>query len=132
VLLNLSTAPRRRAVSLTPLIDVVFILLLFFMLSSSFIQHRQINLPMATASQSDPQLITRVQLLDNLGRILVDGVSIDSENMQELTHLIQRSEGAAFALSAEPQVSTQALIRLLDQLHNAGADKVSLSGVLMP
>jgi biopolymer transport protein ExbD len=35
--------PRRAVVSLTPLIDVVFILLVFFMLASSFVKWRAIH-----------------------------------------------------------------------------------------
>ncbi len=132
MLLNLATTTRRRAVSLTPLIDVVFILLLFFMLSSSFIQHRQINLPMASATESEAQEIIRIQLLDNQGLIQVAGKTLNSEQEAELAQLLIQAEGSAFALSAKPNVSTQALIRLLDQLHRAGADKVSLSGVLLP
>ena len=36
--------PRRRLISLTPLIDVVFILLVFFMLASSFMEWRLVDL----------------------------------------------------------------------------------------
>lgn len=46
----LASKPRRR-ISLTPLIDVVFILLMFFMLTSSFVQWREIDLPQASVSQ---------------------------------------------------------------------------------
>ena len=43
--MKFATAPsRRRLISLTPLIDVVFILLIFFMLASSFLDWRAIGL----------------------------------------------------------------------------------------
>ena len=45
-----ATAPRRRRASLTPLIDVIFLLLLFFMLSSTFSKFGEIELTGATAS----------------------------------------------------------------------------------
>ena len=37
---------------------------------------------------------------------------------------------AVFAVEAAPEVKTQTLVSLLDQLHRAGAKKVSMTGVL--
>ncbi len=60
-------APRRRAaISLTPLIDVVFILLVFFMLASSFLDWRAISLdtveppPTARKASDKPALLVGV------------------------------------------------------------------------
>lgn len=48
--MNISTIkPKKSLISLTPLIDVVFILLIFFMLASSFIEWRSIQLNVANA-----------------------------------------------------------------------------------
>ncbi|MFW1677152.1 ExbD/TolR family protein [Pontibacter sp. JAM-7] len=132
MLLELQTISRRRAISLTPLIDVVFILLLFFMLSSSFVQTRQINLPVASAATGEPEQITQIELQDNQGIIRIDGQRYPSQQTAQLQALINQAPASAFVLSAKADVSTQALIELLDRLHQAGAEKVSLSGVLMP
>ncbi|WVM94262.1 MotA/TolQ/ExbB proton channel family protein [Halopseudomonas pachastrellae] len=48
---------KRRGISLTPLIDVVFILLLFFMLSSNFMHWRQISLSSANQTENTPDEI---------------------------------------------------------------------------
>lgn len=44
----------RRALSLTSLIDVIFLLLLFFMLSSTFSRHAEVDLAMAGAGAGTP------------------------------------------------------------------------------
>ncbi|MDX1606672.1 MAG: biopolymer transporter ExbD, partial [Candidatus Competibacterales bacterium] len=62
------TRSRRRIISLTPLIDVVFILLFFFMLASSFIQWRSIDLGLAGAEAGARPLAGTV-----LVRIRADG-----------------------------------------------------------
>ena len=48
--LDRPAAPARKLIGLTPLIDVVFILLLFFMLTSSFFQWQSLDLTMSTPS----------------------------------------------------------------------------------
>lgn len=63
--MHIETLPRRRhSISLTPLIDVVFILLLFFMLATSFTDWRQISLATGTTATADdtakPSVVVRV------------------------------------------------------------------------
>lgn len=50
--LNLSQPKCKQVISLTPLIDVVFILLLFFMLTSSFVPWRTVNTLLSVASDA--------------------------------------------------------------------------------
>lgn len=47
--------PRRKALSMTPLIDVIFLLLLFFMLTSTFSRFGEVELSGATRSASSAQ-----------------------------------------------------------------------------
>jgi len=54
-------APRRRPVGLTPLIDVIFLLLLFFMLTTTFTRTGEITLTAAGAGSAGlPPLFLRV------------------------------------------------------------------------
>ncbi|TCK02676.1 ExbD/TolR family protein [Marinobacterium mangrovicola] len=131
MLLDVGTNRKPAKISLTPLIDVVFILLLFFMLTSSFMQWRQMDLPIPTASDKpaeESEVITvrllsnggDVRIEDNTFNILANGVP--AELMGDAEPLI--------AIEAEEGVSTQALVQLVDKLRLAGAEKVSLAGVL--
>jgi len=74
----------RRMISLTPLIDVVFILLVFFMLASSFTDWRAITLdtpPAATRSgSSEGALLVRV----GQDRLDLAGAPIDIEGLDTL------------------------------------------------
>ncbi len=131
MLLDVGATRKPAKISLTPLIDVVFILLLFFMLTSNFMQWRQMDLPIPTASEQPaekPEVVT-VRLLSNAG-----DVQIDDNRFNILTAGIPESllgnGGRLFAVEAEDGVSTQALVELVDQLRMAGAEKVSLAGVL--
>lgn len=130
MLLNLNQSKRKQAISLTPLIDVVFILLLFFMLSSSFTQWRAIRLPASTASTEAATELIRVVLHSHGDQFSVHGKRYKVTDLRALAELIANQPQAVFALDVEKQVSTQALIRLLDNFKKSGAKQVSLSGVI--
>jgi len=132
VQLDQSAQRRRRAISLTPLIDVVFILLLFFMLSSNFMHWRQVNLSSATHAQLelDPKDIRVVRMLDDNGTLNFDGVDLLLSNEEGLRQQIAMDIEAVYAIEVEEGVMTQSMITLLDKLKQLGATHVSLAGVL--
>lgn len=130
MLLNLAPAKRKQAISLTPLIDVVFILLLFFMLSSSFTQWRSIRLPASTASTEAESELIRVVLHTHGEQFSVAAKRYQVTDLSALAELVGKQPQAIFAIEVEKQVTTQALIRLLDNFKKSGAKQVSLSGVI--
>lgn len=128
--LNQSLGKRRQAISLTPLIDVVFILLLFFMLSSSFIPWRQINVSMPTATQASSKDIIRLEILDNEGRFSFEERTYLTSNRADLTALVSQFPDTVFLIKAKPEVEISILVTLLDQLTLAGAKNVSIAAAL--
>ncbi|WP_428033955.1 ExbD/TolR family protein [Amphritea sp.] len=127
---DLSRVQRRQAISLTPLIDVVFILLLFFMLSSSFIKLKQINLPAAAQAAQSSDEVLLITLHSGGTAFSAAGQHYEVTDQSALTNLVTQNPHTIFALDVEPQVSTQSMLTLLDNLKRAGAINVSLTGVL--
>lgn len=125
--LDVALPARRRAISLTPLIDVVFILLLFFMLSSTFLQWRQIDLSTSGGTAAEEREVRRLHLFSEDGRFELNGHQYSSDDAAALAQLVASAPGDLYALSVEPGITTQAMIRLLDALKAAGATHVSLT-----
>lgn len=76
------TAPRRR-LALTPLIDVVFLLLMFFMLTSSFDKFATIDLSIggkATAGSSTTKISNIIVRVHENGRLDINGLSVEMKN----------------------------------------------------
>jgi biopolymer transport protein ExbD len=130
VQLNTESGRRRQVISLTPLIDVVFILLLFFMLSSSFMQWRQIDLSAAQAAENSSTEVLRLRLLSDQGVFEYEGRQYRMQDAVALHALVLAAPEAVFAIDVVPGVMTQTLISLLDAVKQAGAQQVSLAGVL--
>ncbi|WP_438463090.1 ExbD/TolR family protein [Marinomonas sp. PE14-40] len=128
--LNQSNSKRRQAISLTPLIDVVFILLLFFMLSSSFIPWRQINVSMPTASSQSQTDVMRLEILDNQGHFVSGNKDFFMSDRASLVALVMENPDAVFLIKAKPEIETGILVGLLDQLTLAGAKNVSIAAAL--
>ena len=124
------TASRRRAIiSLTPLIDVVFILLVFFMLASSFLDWRSIPVvtarpPSTLPAESEPKPL----LLSVAGSDLrLNGELLA---LDELRVRLQRHIAADPGVSVEVQplgdTSLQSVIAVLDRLRQAGIERFSM------
>nr|WP_256557863.1 biopolymer transporter ExbD [Marinobacterium sedimentorum] len=112
---------------MTPLIDVVFILLLFFMLSSTFTQWRQLDLVVPGTGTATPPVQHQVRLLSDDGRFLLDGMELNLQDSGALTRQLSQQSDDLFVVSADSGIATQALIGLLDALNAAGARQLSLA-----
>lgn len=130
MLLKADKPVHRRAISLTPLIDVVFILLLFFMLSSTFIQWRQIDVSAPTEASSDTKTQRILTLKSDQGLFSFDGLQYDSQNEAAVKALVLEDVEAVYVIKVEPGLRTQSMIDLVDALKQAGANNVILAGVI--
>lgn len=120
--------PRPKLVlSLTPLIDVVFILLIFFMLASQFVDWRQITLtPQAQFSGvSRDEQSTSLRLLDD-GSFRVNGQNVE-ELAAAILQLKTNGEDRTIFVVPDSAVDIQRVIDVVEDLNGAGLSKVQLS-----
>ena len=96
---------------MTPLIDVIFLLLLFFMLSSTFSSFGEIELSQATAGAVAPGTPTeRVFVQLGAKRLVLNGVPVT------LDELVARVEVGQVLVSLDGDVSAQRMVDLLVRL----------------
>lgn len=125
--------PRSRAgrgISLTPLIDVVFILLLFFLLASHFDQWRTLRLDTQSVSPSahddgqPPALLLRVHAD---GILDINGESLDLAQLKHtLADYRARRPAVSVVLQADTEVRLQSLVGVIDAVAAAGITQLSL------
>ncbi|MBR9866155.1 MAG: biopolymer transporter ExbD [Oceanospirillales bacterium] len=125
----LEITPRAsQPISLTPLIDVVFILLLFFMLSSTFSKTRQLELEAAASGkQSMASEVYRLLLLTE-NKVDLNGTvyPTDTERFAQRIRTIAEAHGSV-TLAARSAVKVQQTIHLIDNLRAAGISQLNLS-----
>ncbi|MEH6786112.1 MAG: biopolymer transporter ExbD [Paracoccus sp. (in: a-proteobacteria)] len=120
--------PRRhpRRMSLTPMIDVVFLLLIFFMLSSRF--GMDTVLPIAggaggseSAWQGAPRLV-RIGADD----LALNGVAIAAADLAAALAPLMPQDGGAVILRPAPGADLQRVVSVMDLLRDAGFDDLIL------
>ncbi len=130
------TRSKRPVISLTPLIDVVFILLLFFMLSTQFTEQKAMTLSVPTdnglpAPDDDSALILRLSVR---GDVLV--ANDDIVKLESLvTHAALQNaidQNRTIRLDADDEVPLQLLVSVTDLLERAGANSVQLTALRQP
>lgn len=121
---------RGTIISLTPLIDVVFILLVFFMLASSFSEWRSISIATAK-SPSVPRAPTEQKPL--LLRVSDSEVHLNGE-LLELDEIMVRlqerlEQDPQASVKVQPVVDTrlQSVIAVLDELKLAGISRFKMA-----
>jgi len=107
-----------KRVAMTPLIDIVFILLLFFILQSNFTQFRQLLLPLPAESggaQAAPRQLRIEVGVD--GRLWVDGVTLAAAELGAFLDRRRLPAATPVVLAAAPAVPVQLLVDLCDTLQ---------------
>ena len=116
-------------ISLTPLIDVVFIMLLFFMLASTFTQWQQ--LPLSSIAKGKPRLSSSMpSQLFVLGEMKVrykgKEYQLGNSGLQSLLFDF-RDEGVHLLVTPESRATVQDVVLIMDHIVAAGLDNVSLT-----
>jgi biopolymer transport protein ExbD len=116
-------------VDLTPMLDVVFILLIFFIVTSTFIQEKAIGLesppPEPTTSPSNDTAM--LLYLDANNNVRLNGRRLDTASIPSgLARLRAENPNSALIIQASPQASTGLVIRLRDIAYAADIDRVNV------
>ncbi|MFO7854324.1 MAG: biopolymer transporter ExbD [Paracoccaceae bacterium] len=122
--------PRRRpraSIGLTPLIDVVFILLIFFMLASSFLDWRTLRLDAAAAGGGGGMEGALLVGVSSDGLRLGARPATAEEVSARVTDLLAERPALRILLRPAPGTPLQATVDALDLLGGLGAKDVALA-----
>ncbi|MCY4657982.1 MAG: biopolymer transporter ExbD [Gammaproteobacteria bacterium] len=126
---NLSVAlvRKRSKVSLVPLIDVVFILLLFFLLSTqlNLLHNIDVNFPISVDTNDPPEVRT-LSLLDNENTFTYLGSRYQATDLELVQSLLVNDSKIVYSVVCADEVEIQGLISFVDQLSAAGISNVSI------
>lgn len=122
-------------VNLTPLIDVVFLLLIFFMVSSTFDRHAKlkVQLPQAEAQMQQTQDKPVVLSIDAGGKYYIDDRQVINEQLETLKNALRQTVGertdVTLLLRADGRTPHQSVVRAMDAASQLGLTKLSIATV---
>lgn len=130
---------RKRDVTLnvTSLIDVLFLLIIFFMLTGTFKRVGELRLvlpPSSTASATSAESVNDLELVAaEDGRLLLDGVAVVPEDLDTRLEEFRRADPERrIILKAESGVVHGRVVALLDAVQNAGFPGLSIGTEVAP
>lgn len=122
-------------INLTPLIDVVFLLLIFFMVSTTFDRHARLKVQLPEAStksqqmQDDPLVLT----IDAKGNYYINDRQVVNNALDTLKQALIKTVGdkrdQPLVLRADGQSPHQAVVRAMDAASQVGLTRLSIATV---
>ena len=124
----------KKRVNIIPLIDIIFLLLIFFMLATNFNQNQNIDFSTPeklTESNSDLNTILDLKIQKN-GYFFFDGFTFKNEKELRENILMKwdKKKYSGLLITTEKDVILQNLINTLDMVKSIGISDVSFSGPL--
>lgn len=118
-------------VNLTPLIDVVFLLLIFFMVSTTFIRESEIELTLPEASaeaRENPVDVIEIAI-DANGRFFVNGNALINTQLETIRQALISVRPVdvepVVVISADANASHQAVVSVMDAARQVGLTRIT-------
>ena len=128
--LTASTEESEAGAVLTPLVDVVFMLVVFLLLTANAAPFAlEVNTPTSEHAQavSEPEPILIVTPDEDGAWRINDRRLHEADALEALRALVQAQPDSAVIITTEASASAQALIDALDLARNAGADRAEIA-----
>lgn len=128
------TRPEEISVNLTPLIDVVFLLLIFFMVSTTFTRETQLELDLPEAASGNP-VETRTQQIEltisATGEVAINDKALLAPGLDTIKSALQRESGGdtrlPVVITADGKASHQSVITAMDAAGQLGFSRLRLT-----
>ena len=122
-------------VNLTPLIDVVFLLLIFFMVSTTFDRHAKLKVELPEAStRTEQQLEEPVVIsIDAKGNYFINDRQLVNTQLGTLKTALQKTVGdkndVSLVLRADAKTPHQSVVRAMDAASQLGLTRLSIATI---
>ena len=120
---------------IAPLIDIVFLLLIFFMVTSHFdvASGVRIKLPQVSKVMFDRQDNKVTVLIDQAGKTYFEGKQVDMKALGErLKELVQEKNGLQLILQADKETMHGVVVETMDVAKTAGVQSIVISAQWKP
>jgi biopolymer transport protein ExbD len=126
--MQLRDKPRKKVfINITSLIDVTFMMLLFFMITSSFLEQPGIKLELPPARSGAPTSEPQGYILtvDKKGELFLNRQPVTMENLEaEIRKALPKMKDGALVLKADQEITHGLVVRVMDLAKRGGVKKL--------
>ena len=116
-------------IQMTPLIDMMFILLIFFVVTTSFISGTGLNIERPQSSTKDKLPRENITIeIDANGRIYVENQRVGLLSLKPfLQRKLRIKPEPAVVIAADKSNSVEKIVSIMDEIRSAGINEVALA-----
>ncbi|QKK03669.1 MAG: biopolymer transporter ExbD [Pseudomonadota bacterium] len=119
-------------INITPMLDIVFIMLIFFIVTTSFVREKGLDISRPT--QSEEQIVEEddslpiVVRIDHTSLITINKRRVEADAVRaNLERERAQNPRSPLIVAAHPDSETNALVRVLDAANVVGIDSISVA-----
>lgn len=126
--------PEETQIDLTPMLDVVFIMLIFFIVTATFVKETGVEFARPVAVTAEQQNTAKIMVgIDANNDIWIDRRRVTmAEVRMRVQQLRAENPQSGAVIQADVSADTGILVRLMDQIRLAGVEKVAVSAKAGP
>ena len=117
------------AIDMTPMLDIVFIMLIFFIVTTSFVKEAgiQVNKPEANQANKEPSANIFIAIRDT-GEVWMDKRQVDVERVAaNLERMLAEQPTDLVVIQADKKAEHGRVVEVMDQVKEAGIDEISIA-----
>ena len=120
-------------VNLTPLIDVVFLLLIFFMVTTTFTREQLLSLQLPEADSSEEKTVQKnIEIVvSSNGGYSINGQNVVAQDRKTLAAAISKTSGGETSkpliITADANASHQSVVTVMDVAGKLGFSRISMT-----
>ncbi|MCM2679825.1 ExbD/TolR family protein [Echinimonas agarilytica] len=116
-------------IDMTPMLDIVFIMLIFFIVTTSFVKEAgiQVNKPKANNTSKEKSANIFIAIKEN-GEIHMDRRQVDIERVgANIERMLAEQPTDTVVVQADKEAKHGVVVKVMDQIKEAGIDKISIA-----
>ncbi len=118
----------KQDIDLAPLLDVVFILLIFFIVTTVFVRETgvEVDKPSAVSAEKLERSVFLIAITAN-GEVIYSGTNIGVEGVRSTLTQASKSRMRPLVIQADKNVRTELLVQVIDRAKLAGIENINLA-----
>ena len=114
-------------INVTPLVDVVLVLLIILMVTASYIVSKAIPMELPNAGSGEMASSVLAISVDQQGTLYLDGERISERELERVAGKASRSPEARAMIAADGRVQHRRVVRVIDLLRKSGVAKFAIN-----
>ncbi len=120
------------SIDLTPMLDVTFIMLIFFIVTTSFVKESGIEVNRPSAASSEKKERASIMIgISKAGEVWIQKRKVDVRSVRaNVERMAAEAADGAVVIQADKESSTGLLVQVMDQIRLAGVTNISVAASL--